>query len=65
MAARESLAARSDFKKRAKVKLPTFRGNGTLPGVDIDDNAALLIDGSDRVLTDVNVLLHVTSRRSR
>jgi hypothetical protein len=27
---------------RAKVKLPTFKGKGTKPGVDLDDSAALL-----------------------
>jgi hypothetical protein len=29
-------------RHRAKVKLPTFKGNGTKPGVDLDDSAALL-----------------------
>lgn len=27
---------------RTPVKLTTFRGNGVLPGVDLDNNAALL-----------------------
>lgn len=28
--------------KGARAKLPTFRGKGLLPGVDLDDSAALL-----------------------
>jgi Arc/MetJ family transcription regulator len=65
-ALRESLARRNTLKKRAKVKLPTFRGKGTLPGVDIDDSAALLDlmeedrDSDRRKRTD-----SLTSRRSR
>lgn len=65
-ALRESLGRRSEYKKRSKVKLPTFRGKGTLPGVNIDDNAALLelmesdLDSDRRERTD-----SLTSRRSR
>jgi hypothetical protein len=29
-------------RHRARVKLPTFKGNGTKPGVDINNSAALL-----------------------
>ncbi len=39
---RESLARRRQSPKRTPVKLPTFRGGGVLPGVDLDDSAALL-----------------------
>ena len=41
-ALRESLARREAQTIRASVRLPTFRGDGTLPGVDLDSNAALL-----------------------
>lgn len=65
-ALRESLGRRSELKKRAKVKLPTFRGNGTLPGVDIDDNAALLdLMESDRDSDRRERADSLTSRRSR
>jgi hypothetical protein len=33
--------SRSKPKPREKVALPTFRGNGLRPGVDLDDSAIL------------------------
>ena len=41
-ALRESLARQHDSKQREPVRLITFGGNGLLPGVDLDDSAALL-----------------------
>ena len=41
-ALRESLARRSAQPAQAPVHLPTFRGDGVLPGVDLDNNALLL-----------------------
>jgi Arc/MetJ family transcription regulator len=41
-ALRESLGRRNDSRKRTKVRLPTFRGKGVQPGVNLDDSAALL-----------------------
>lgn len=41
-ALREVLTRRKTRPKAAHVKLPTFRGNGLLPGVDLDDSASLL-----------------------
>lgn len=41
-AVRESLARRRAPGSRRPVRLPTFRGRGTLPGVDLDDSAALI-----------------------
>ena len=41
-ALRQMLARREKHPKRTRVKLPTFRGNGVLPGVDLDDSASLL-----------------------
>jgi hypothetical protein len=41
-ALRESLAPRHDSPTRQPVHLPTFGGKGILPGVDLDDSAALL-----------------------
>jgi hypothetical protein len=65
-ALRESLSRRSELKKRAKVKLPTFRGKGTLPGVNIDDSAALLdLMESDRDSDRRERTDSLTSRRSR
>jgi Bacterial antitoxin of type II TA system, VapB len=48
-ALRESLARR-DRSPGVRLPLPTFGGNGLLPGVDLDDNAALsdLMNGIDR-----------------
>lgn len=34
--------ARSAAREREPVALPTFKGNGLQPGVDLDDSAALL-----------------------
>jgi hypothetical protein len=39
---RKSLAQRSQPRKRKRIVLPTFGGQGTWPGVNIDSNAALL-----------------------
>ena len=41
-ALRESLARQHSDQERKPVHLPTFGGNGLLPGVDLDDSAALL-----------------------
>ena len=41
-ALREVLTRRKTRPKTARVNLPTFRGNGLLPGVDLDDSASLL-----------------------
>lgn len=41
-ALRESLARRSAQPSRGQVSLPTSRGDGVQPGVDLDDNALLL-----------------------
>jgi hypothetical protein len=41
-ALRESLARRRVASKRAHVTLPTFKGTGVWPGVDLDNSAALL-----------------------
>ena len=38
----EMLARQAGHGERPPVHLPTFRGKGTLPGVDLDDSAALL-----------------------
>jgi Arc/MetJ family transcription regulator len=40
-ALRQALMPRSD-SKREDFALPTFRGNGLQPGVDLDDSASLL-----------------------
>ncbi|MCH7606320.1 MAG: CopG family transcriptional regulator [Chloroflexi bacterium] len=52
-ALRQMLAQRQQPGIRPKVHLPSFTGNGLLPGVDLDDSAALLdlmeqADGSSR-----------------
>jgi hypothetical protein len=40
---RETFARRQAARtKEEKVKLPSFRGNGLQPGVNLDSNAALL-----------------------
>jgi hypothetical protein len=39
---RERLARRRKGTARRRVTLPTFRGGGLLPGVDLDDTASLL-----------------------
>jgi hypothetical protein len=41
-ALRESLARQEPSKRREPVHLVTFKGKGLLPGVDLDDSAALL-----------------------
>ncbi len=42
-ALRESLRRRSEpVPRRKKSRLPTFRGRGLMPGVDLDDSASLL-----------------------
>lgn len=41
-ALREVLARSKTRSQRSQVKLPTFRGNGLLPGVDLDDSTGLL-----------------------
>jgi hypothetical protein len=41
-ALRESFARRSEKVRRKRVRLLTVQGSGTLPGVDLDDSAALL-----------------------
>ncbi len=41
-ALRESLSRQHEAGQRDKVHLITFSGKGMLPGVDIDDSAALL-----------------------
>ncbi|MHB8510395.1 MAG: type II toxin-antitoxin system VapB family antitoxin [Candidatus Dormibacteria bacterium] len=40
-ALRNVLYHRPSISERAPVALPVFKGDGTLPGVDIDDSAAL------------------------
>jgi hypothetical protein len=47
-ALRESLARHRARSRRPPVKLPTFKGKGLRPGVDLDDSAGLLelMDGS-------------------
>ena len=49
-ALREALARRPVPGRRRKPALPTLRGGQLLPGVDLDDSAALLdlMEGSDR-----------------
>lgn len=41
-ALRESLARQRSSGLRVRVRLKTFSGRGTLPGVNLDDSAALL-----------------------
>ena len=41
-ALRESLARRASLPRRKPVRLRTVKGTGTLPGIDLDDSAALL-----------------------
>lgn len=41
-ALREALARRNAPAPRRPLRLPTVRGSGLLPGVDLDDSAALL-----------------------
>jgi hypothetical protein len=46
-ALRERLARHVPRSARERVRLPTSKGNGLLPGVDLDDSGALrdLMDG--------------------
>jgi hypothetical protein len=39
---RETLARRRSAAGRERITLPTFKGTGLQPGVDLDDSAALL-----------------------
>lgn len=41
-ALREALARRERDRGGRRVELPTFKGSRLLPGVDLDDSAALL-----------------------
>ncbi|MBI2190913.1 MAG: ribbon-helix-helix protein, CopG family [Planctomycetes bacterium] len=41
-ALRLSLSLQKDGGKRTMVQLHTFKGQGLMPGVDLDDNASLL-----------------------
>jgi len=41
-ALREKLARQREAAPRAHIRLPTFKGDGLRPGVDLDDNAGLL-----------------------
>ena len=41
-ALRQMIDRQKQPEKRKKVKLFTVQGNGTLPGVDLDDSASLL-----------------------
>jgi hypothetical protein len=41
-ALRQALAAAKQSKKGPPAALPTFRGDGLRPGVDLDDSASLL-----------------------
>jgi hypothetical protein len=49
-ALREALARRPARGRDRRTELPTFAGGRLLPGVDLDDNAALLelMEGSGR-----------------
>ncbi len=38
---REVLSRRNARKQTAPVNFPTFNGDGLMPGVDLDDSAAL------------------------
>jgi hypothetical protein len=41
-AVRESFLRRPEDQPRQKINLPTFKSGGYRPGVDLDNNAALL-----------------------
>ncbi len=49
-ALREVLARRPSKDRARRIELPTFSGSQLLPGVDLDDSAALLalMEGSHR-----------------
>jgi hypothetical protein len=48
-ALRQRLRSAAPKRSHSPVRLPTFRGDGLLPGVDLDDSAALadLMEGVD------------------
>jgi hypothetical protein len=46
-ALQEKLAGRSDRPGRRRLRLPTFRGDGLLPGLSLDD-LATIYDRMDR-----------------
>ena len=48
-ALREMLARRKQQRSRPRMSLPTFKGRGLQPGVDLDDSSALLdlMEGRD------------------
>jgi Arc/MetJ family transcription regulator len=48
-ALREALARRPSGERTSRIELPTFSGSRLLPGVDLDDSAALLelMEGSN------------------
>lgn len=41
-ALREALARQQERHRRPRVVLPTFKGSGLQPGVDLDDTASLI-----------------------
>jgi hypothetical protein len=41
-ALRETLARRREGVKRARVRLRTVKGDGLVPGIDLDNSASLL-----------------------
>lgn len=41
-ALRLALSDKRETEKHAPFRLPTFRGDGVLPGVDLDDSAGLV-----------------------
>jgi hypothetical protein len=41
-ALRQRLAGRRGSTRRRRLRLPTWKGRGLRPGVDLDDSAALL-----------------------
>jgi hypothetical protein len=45
---RESFARNKPQRRRRKFHLPTFKGNGLQPGVDLDNSAAVLDLMDDR-----------------
>jgi hypothetical protein len=47
-ALRAALARRAQPRPRRRTALATFKGRGLLPGVDLDDTAALLDRMEDR-----------------
>lgn len=51
-ALREEIARRESATKRKRVVLPTFKGDGLQPGVDLHNSAALLelMEQADRKL---------------